>query len=1792
MVGGLLGAAGVLGVAQPALAVAGDPFLPDSPTVLVAQESPSQLYRAETTGDGSFDFTPEGTLEPGVEYNAIGFNPADNYLYGIVQGGDEYPIGTLVRVGQDGTEPVRTAPYQHPNGSTRFFVGAFNPADGLYYVADSGVPDSTAPQTTVLAINVVTGAVVNTIDLGVGTGVQDFAFKDGYAWGAASDGSLHRIDVITGALDIFPGVLPASGGGYGAAWTFGNGNLGVSANDSGVVTQLVIEDGASANPSFFTGQTVPGPSSNRNDGTSIPGLPADLSIEKTGAATFTSGDSVTYDITVTNNGPGVSSGWQMTDTIPDGLSNPVFEGDVQEDPDSFPGELRLNGGRLEAGTSTTISITFDTETAPGECVENNVSIFGNEEDDNADNNQDSAIACDPVLDIEKTSNATPDSRPGDIIEYTVTATNNGEGDYTAENPAFVFDDLSAVIEDGAYQGDVTADRPGVPSVDGDLLSWSGPLASTESVEITYSVELMAGGDGDVTNVAWEPNDPEETESPECDPADENGRDPVTGEPCAVVQYELPRLTIEKAADTTELPLDGQQVEYTVRVTNEGPGNFTADAPATLTDDLTDVLDSATFNGDEAATVGEVGYAEPELTWEGVLAAGEFAEITYSVDYSAEGDNELINTACVPETLVLPGAEACDTVRIPGADLEQWKTAETTDSPAVAGSVLTYTLHFSNDGQSTAAVDAVDDLTHVLDDAEVTLAPESSDGLTAELDGNRIAVTGDVPAGETYTVVYEVTVKADGERGDDLAANFLFEGPPPETPPEPVCEPTDSELPDCTLTPIAAVEYSKQVEASTDPVEAGTVLTYTITIDSIGEATTPVSREDVLTSVLDDAELLTQPASDTDSVTVTDVVDGRFEIAGELAGGESATVTYEVTVLPDDERGNNSADNFLVPPGEDPPPRGSCEEADPECTSTPIPLITAAKSVDPESGSMVVAGQEVTYTLTFANDGTATGSVDYVDDLTGVLDDAALTAGPTVSDDALGVERSGDAFVVEGDLQAGQTVTVVYTVTVLPDFERGDNRLGNVLADSDTPDPECGDDGVSCTENPIPQLDAWKSVEADSTPVAEGTTLTYTLFFENSGQAPAAVDFTDDLTHVVDDADVTVEPTSTNGLEVERDGVHIFVSGEVPAGDTRTVTYEVTMKADEERGDDIAANFLLEGPPPEEPPLPVCQPTDAEHPDCTMTPVGHLLTSKAVEASSDPVTEGTELTYTLTFDNQGEGAAIVDHEDDLSGVLDDAELSAAPEASADALSVSDVENGTFGVTGELAAGQTVTVTYTVTVLPESERGDNVADNFLVPEGEEPPSGGCEESDPNCTTTPMPVTNAQKASDPDSGETVQPGQDVTYTLTFSNTGQAPGEVDYTDDLTNVLDDAVLTSAPETSDSALAATSGEDGAIRVTGSLEAGQTVTVTYVVTIGADGERGDDRLANVVLPSGEEPDAECAPEDDNCTVHYVPEISDEKSVDPVSGTPVVTGQELTYTLTFRNDGAAIGTVEKVDDLSHLLDDAEVISEPRTSDDALTAVRDGARIMIDGALEPGQVVTVSYTVLVKESGERGDDILANFLIRPDVEEVPTPECVPGEGEFADCTTNPIGDIVPSKSVDPESGTTVIAGDELTYTLSFENTGQAPAAVDYTDHMDGVLDDAALSGEIAADDGLTVAGPENGKLHVTGEVPAGATLSVTYTIVVNAYDDQGDHQLANFLTLASEDPQDECGDADPLCTENPIDPAPVVDPPAPGPDLPNTGGTVAFGAIGAAVLALLLGGGLMLISRRRSAEAHDII
>ncbi|MDN3460628.1 isopeptide-forming domain-containing fimbrial protein, partial [Rhodococcus sp. APC 3903] len=841
--------------------------------------------------------------------------------------------------------------------------------------------------------------------------------------------------------------------------------------------------------------------------------------------------------------------------------------------------------------------------------------------------------------------------------------------------------------------------------------------------------------------------------------------------------------------------------------------------------------------------------------------------------------------------------------------------------------------------------------------------------------------------------------------------------------------------------IAVVKSSDPVSGSN--VVAGQDIKYTLTFSNTGNGAGEVAYFDDLRQVVDKGALsgLTADAP----LAATMVGSDGFSVTGTLAAGETKTVTYSVKVNAD-VVGGVFVNNFVVP-GTTPPvdPPEVCDPATQLCTTHPVvsPKIAVVKSSDPVSGSNVVAGQDIKYTLTFSNTGNGAGEVAYFDDLRQVVDKGALS-GLTADAPLAATMVGSDGFSVTGTLAAGETKTVTYSVKVNADVVGG-VFVNNFVVPGTTPPvdpPEVCDPATQlCTTHPVqvPGFTVAKTADPVSgTNVAAGQTITYTVTGANTGNTTLdPVVLTDDLSKVLDNAvlvdgslKATVDGVDATAPTLE--GTTLSWTGALEAGKSVVLTYQVKIN------DGVAGGVLVNNKvtgtakPPTGPEI-TPPPVTTEHP---------VVSPKiAVVKSSDPVSgsnvvAGQDIKYTLTFTNTGNGAGEVAHFDDLRGLLDDADL-VAGSLSADApLTAAMVGTDGFSVTGTLAAGESKTVTYTVTVKADADRvaanADNTVLNFVVP-GTTPPVDPPEVCDPAtqlCTTHPVQVPGftVAKTADPVSGTNVAAGQTITYTVTGANTGNTTLDpVVLTDDLSKVLDNAALVdgSLKATVDGVDATAPTLEGTtLSWTGALEAGKSVVLTYQVKIN-DGVAGGVLINNKVTGTAKPPTGPEITPPPVTTEHPVdgtPAIEVLKSSDPSTTNRVVGGQEITYTLTFKNVGTADGEISFYDDLTDVLDDAVMTKNPATTSTLVVSGVVDNVFTVTGKLAKGESATVTYTVKVNpEIGTLSGPgftpgVLNNYLVVGG--ENPPVDCVPGD---ALCTEHPVDPPETTTTVPPTTTTT---------------------------------------------------------------------------------------------------------------------------------------------------------------------------
>jgi len=400
-------------------------------------------------------------------------------------------------------------------------------------------------------------------------------------------------------------------------------------------------------------------------------------------------------------------------------------------------------------------------------------------------------------------------------------------------------------------------------------------------------------------------------------------------------------------------------------------------------------------------------------------------------------------------------------------------------PVIAGTSLTYTLAFTNNGPGTATDVTLTDTLPV--SMSLASAQVSQGTGCTETDGDVVCDLGKVALGASAAITLTVDVHP-AARGvhDNVATISALQ--------------TDHVPTDNTITATTTVTGTTALSLSKadhpDPVIAGNLLTYTLTLTNTGPSS-------ALTTTLVD----TLP----NGITLETLLSSRGSCSD--AGG---VVTCNLGHLPPDSQTwitmTGKVDSACLAPLTN---TVSATTLNPTTHLTPITETTSINAVadlqltKTDATDPVLAGLPLTYTLILTNAGPS--------DATGVVLTDTLTG--HVSFNAVGATQgscdpSGGAITCTlGTLPAGDHVTVTLVVTTTLD-----GLLTNTAGiTSETLDPQLGNN--TATEETVvgPAADLALAKHDLLDPVQVGDNLTYTLVITNQGPSLAThVTLTDTL----------------------------------------------------------------------------------------------------------------------------------------------------------------------------------------------------------------------------------------------------------------------------------------------------------------------------------------------------------------------------------------------------------------------------------------------------------------------------------------------------------------------------------------------------------------------------------------------------------------------------------------------------------------------------------------------------------
>ncbi|WP_228780088.1 DUF7507 domain-containing protein [Aquiflexum lacus] len=1051
----------------------------------------------------------------------------------------------------------------------------------------------------------------------------------------------------------------------------------------------------------------------------------------------------------------------------------------------------------------------------------------------------------PALAISKAVTETTFAAPGDELNYTITVSNTGNT--TLEN-------ISVVDPLTGLNTTITVLAPG----------------ASQDINTTYTVDQDDIDAGSVSNTAT------------ASVGDISVSDDVT-----VAASQSPALAISKAVTETTFAAPGDELNYTITVSNTGnttlenisvvdpltglnttisvlaPG-ASQDINTTHTVDQDDI-DAGSVSNTATASVNDISVSDdvtvtatqsPALSIAKAVSETTFAapgdELNYTITVSNTGNTTLENISVVDPltglnttiSVLAPGASqdinttyAVDQDDIDAGSVSNTATASVDDisvnddvtvtatqSPALAiskavtestfaapGDELNYTITVSNTGNTTLEnISVVDPLTG-LNTTITVLAP----GASQDINTSYAVDQDDIDAGSVSNTA--TAAVGDISVNDDVAV---------------------------TATQSPALSIFKAVTETTFAAP-GDELNYTITVSNTGNTTLEnISVVDPLTGLNTNIAILAPGASQ--DINTTYAVDQDDIDAGSVSNTATASVN-DISVN----------DEVTV-------------------TATQSPALSIAKAVT--ETTFAAPGDELNYTISVSNTGNTTlENISVVDPLTGL--------NTTISVLAPG---------------ASQDINTTYTV------DQDDIDAGSV---SNTATAAVGDisvsDDVTVTATQSPALSIAKAV-TETTFAAPGDQLNYTITVSNTGNTTLEnISVVDPLTGLNTTISVLAPGASQDintTYAVDQDDIDagsVFNTATAAVGDI-SVSDDVTVTA-------------------------------------TQSPA--LSIAKAVTETTFAA-PGDELNYTITVSNTGnttlENISVVDPLTGLNTTI----TVLAPGASQDI-------NTSYTVDQDDIDAGSVSNTATAAVADIS-----ASDNVTV----------------NATQSPaLAISKAVSET-----TFAAPGDELNYTITVSNTGNTTLEnISVVDPLTG-LNNTITVLAPGAS-----------------------QDINTTYAVD-------QDDIDAGSVSNTATAAVADISVSDDvTVTATQSPALAISKAV--TETTFAAPGDELNYTITVSNTGnTTLENISVVDPLTGLNNTITVLAPGASQDINTTYTVD------QDDIDAGSVSNTATATV--------DDISVNDEVKVNATQSPA--------------------LATSKTV---TETTFAApGDELNYTITVTNTG----------------------------------------------------------------------------------------------------------------------------------------------------------
>ncbi|MEM1093847.1 MAG: T9SS type A sorting domain-containing protein [Bacteroidota bacterium] len=822
------------------------------------------------------------------------------------------------------------------------------------------------------------------------------------------------------------------------------GTLASGATASLDITVTVDQAGALSNVAEVIASDQPDPDSSPNNSNpneddqasaTVTGQQADLSLQKiVDNTTPTVGDNVTFTLTLLNDGPSTATGVEVTDQLPSGLA--FVSANPSNAYDDNSGVWTV--GSVAAGTQAVLELVAEVTVANTQ-LSNGAQVTASDQpdpdstpgnNDPGEDDQTAATVTGQVIDLEleKTVMPTP-IRVGETTTYTIKVRNNGTIDATGVEVTDVLPSgltlISSMTPDGSYAAGL----------------WTVGTISPND-EAMLMLEVRADQAGTFVNSAEvsAANEPDANSTPGNNVPSEDDQDSATFDATPLADLSLTKV-VDNPAQVV-----GQNVTFTVTVTNDGPSDATG---IEITDALPVGLDFVSSNPSAGTFANDV--------WSiATLASG--ASATLNIVATVTGDGPFVNTAELtavneedPDSTPNNGDLSEDdlaSASVGGtrADLSLTKTASAPD--VNVGSAVTFTLEVTNSGSADATgVEVTDQLPQGLTfvSANPANAYDANSGLWTV--GN-VAIN----ATETLEIVATVTGAGPFVNSAEVTAQ---DQPDVDSAPNN----NDPQEDDQDTATVSGIEADLALTKVADPmtgINVGDLVSFIITVTNNGSS--DATGVEVTDQLPPSVEFVAANATS----GIFDDVSGLWTI-GSIPAGEAPTLTIVVKILTQGTISNTAEVSASDQPDPNSTPGNNDPNEDDQDTATIGATGVADLSLDKVvDNPMPDEGDIVTFSVTVTNDGPNGASGVVVDDVLPVgLEFQAFVqqpGGATYDANTRTITWTVRDFGFPGCPSATcfpTTYTLIYTALVDTD-QPVENFAEVVASDQNDPDSTPGD----------------------------------------------------------------------------------------------------------------------------------------------------------------------------------------------------------------------------------------------------------------------------------------------------------------------------------------------------------------------------------------------------------------------------------------------------------------------------------------------------------------------------------------------------------------------------------------------------------------------------------------------------------------------------------------------------------------------------------------------------------------